>query len=51
MTKSTCVSTKHQDYDCLIYGSINKKFRSSMWCKPCQAKQAERANRQKEESK
>lgn len=48
-TLSTCESMSHQDYDCLIHSSVNKKFAHAKWCTPCQVKQAERAARKKEE--
>jgi len=48
MTRSACASTKHQDYDCLVYAGINKKFRHAMWCKPCQIKYQERIDNRKE---
>ena len=35
-TKSTCTSSKHQEYSCLIkWGVTSKKFSVNKWCMEC----------------
>lgn len=36
---STCVSTKHQEFNCLTkYGVSSRKFTAANWCDPCKQK-------------
>jgi hypothetical protein len=36
---STCISTKHQEFDCMTkYGVSSKKFTAIQWCEPCKLK-------------
>ena len=39
MSKSYCVSLKHQEWDCLIkWGVSSFKFTAEKWCHPCTEK-------------
>jgi hypothetical protein len=39
MGTSTCVSSKHPEYNCLIkYSASGLKFTAEKWCNPCKDK-------------
>jgi hypothetical protein len=39
MGTSTCVSSKHPEYSCLIkYSASGLKFTAEKWCNPCKDK-------------